>query len=453
MEKRERIPKKRRRLTIWRVFLLLLLIGAVAFAIFRLRLKWQLNARIEAIRAAGYPVTCEELDSWYTIPEDAENAAFTILDAFSFYHQWDKIDLEGLPLVGRAELPARIEPMASEMKALVTEYVADNNEAINLLHAGAKIEHCRYPVDYSAGFQTELPSLSDIRQGCRLLNLEALLYAENGQAALSIDSVLSGYGLARSLAKEPMFIGQLVRLACEGLTTSTLERVVNKVQLTDEQLIALSEHLRLVESASDMSPAFVGERCMGLNFFTNPASLGSDEKIVAAARPILALFQAVGLVDMDAAIFLDMMNDYMEAARLPHHEQQKVMDALDARLSSLSKIHILALQVIPALLRINMIELRAIAKLRVARAGLAVQRYRLATGAIPDTLSQLVPAYLDVVPKDPFDGNELRYKKREAGFVIYSINEDLSDDGGAEKPKKQRGKPTPNWDVTFIVER
>lgn len=453
MENKERKTRKRRKLTISSVFLLLLFICISAFAIYRLRLKWKLNSRIEAIRAAGYPVTCAELDAWYTIPDNAENAAHTILDAFSFYQEWDKDELNLLPLVGRAKLPARTEPLTDEMKTLISEYIADNNEAIDLLHAGAKIEHCRYPVDYSAGFQTEMASLSDIRRGCQMLSLEALLHAENGQAALSIDSLYSGYGLARSLVKEPMFIGQLVRLACEGLTTSTLERVVNRIQLTDEQLIALSERLRHVESASDMFPGFVGERCMGLNFFTNPASLGSDGQIVAVARPILAVFQAAGLADMDAVIFLDMMNDYMETARLPLHERQKAMNAIDARLSSLSKIHILAHQIIPALLRIYTIELRAIAKLRVTRAGLAVQRYRLAAGAIPDTLSQLVPAYLDAVPKDPFDGNELRYQKREKGFVIYSINEDLNDDGGAEKPKKRRGKDTPNWDITFIIER
>jgi len=450
---KEKRPKKRRKVSISTIFLILLLVGIAAFAAYRLRLKAKLNSRIEAIRAAGYPVTCAELDAWYRIPDNAENAAHTILDAFSFYQEWDKDELNALPLFGRADLPGRSEPMTSEMKALVAEYIADNNEAIDLLHAGAKIEHCRYPTDYSAGFNTELPSLADIRQGCRLLSLEALLYAENGQADLSIDSLLSGYGLARSLAKEPMFIGQLVRLACDGLTTSTLERVVNKVQLTDEQLIALSEHLHQIESASDMFPGFVGERCMGLSVFKDPASLGSGGQLVGVARPILAVFQAVGLADMDAAIFLDMMNDYMEAAKLPLHERQKAMGALDARLDSLSKIHILAHQIMPALLRIYTIELRAIAGLRVTRAGLAVQRYRLATGAIPDTLSQLVPAYLDAVPKDPFDGNELRYQKREKGFVIYSINEDLEDNGGAEKPKKRRGKDTPNWDITFIVER
>jgi hypothetical protein len=49
---------------------------------------------------------------------------------------------------------------------------------------------------------------------------------------------------------------------------------------------------------------------------------------------------------------------------------------------------------------------------------------------------------------DPFDGNEMRYKKLDTGFVVYSIGEDLSDDDGKEKTKESK-----NWDMTFIVER
>lgn len=79
-----------------------------------------------------------------------------------------------------------------------------------------------------------------------------------------------------------------------------------------------------------------------------------------------------------------------------------------------------------------------IAHLHTARVGLAILRFRQSIGKLPDTLTDLIPAYLDAVPKDPFDGNELRYKKRGDGFVIYSIGEDLSDDGGAEQLLRDR---------------
>jgi len=48
----------------------------------------------------------------------------------------------------------------------------------------------------------------------------------------------------------------------------------------------------------------------------------------------------------------------------------------------------------------------------------------------------------------------LRYEKLGVGFVVYSIDKDLHDDGGVEEPslKRKRAGAT-NWDVTFIVER
>jgi hypothetical protein len=155
-------------------------------------------------------------------------------------------------------------------------------------------------------------------------------------------------------------------------------------------------------------------------------------------------------------IYLDLMNDYLEARRLPYHERQEATDAVTDQLESTSEVHVFVRILAPALSRVTTIELTTIAHLRVARTGLAIQRYRLAAGALPDTLSQLVPDYVDAVPKDPFDGNQLRYERRGAGFVVYSIGEDLNDDDGLERPprsKRRGGKKRPNWDVTFIVER
>ena len=81
-------------------------------------------------------------------------------------------------------------------------------------------------------------------------------------------------------------------------------------------------------------------------------------------------------------------------------------------------------------------------------------RYRLATGNLPDTLAELVPTYLDAVPKDPFDESELRYRKLESGFVVYSVGNDGKDDGGQERlPYRERKKGSSTWDITFIVER
>jgi hypothetical protein len=453
MDENKTGPGKRRRLKISHILIILLLVGIGYFVFFRLSLKSKLQARIDAIRAAGYPVTCIELDQWYKIPPNAENAAYTIEDAFSFYKTWDKEKSRPLPLVGRADLPPRTEPLPVEMKALIAEYIADNKKALELFHQAAGIEHCRYFIDLSAGLATLLPHVSEMRNAARLLELEAILHAEDGDGAAATLSAISGFGIARSLAKEPVTVSQLVRSGCQNVAISTVEQVVNRTELTDEQLIELIERVRESERVSDISRAFAGERCMGIAIIRDPEDVIMGGNIPVLVRPVLSLYKTVGLAEADGVIFLDLMDGYMKSTRLPLHERQKAVDAVSAKIQSTSKIHVLLHEIIPALSRVTTLELRTIAHLRTADAALAVQRYRLASGKLPDKLADLVPTYLQSVPEDPFDGNELRYKKLEPGFVVYSVGEDLSDDGGKEQPsRKIKGEP-PKWDVTFIVER
>ncbi len=62
---------------------------------------------------------------------------------------------------------------------------------------------------------------------------------------------------------------------------------------------------------------------------------------------------------------------------------------------------------------------------RCAVAALAVERYRLAHHAWPDSLNDLVQAkLLTAVPVDPYDGKALRYRAMPDGVVVYSIGPD-----------------------------
>ena len=452
----ETTTQRRRKLTVTRVLIVLLLLIIAAFVLFRLSVRSKLQARIDAIRAAGYPATPAELNDWYTIPDSAENGAYWIIDAFSYYYELtDREELKLILIVGSAELPPRTESLSDDTKNRVARHIADNQQALELLHKGAAAEHFRYPVDFSAGFDILMPYLNQLKKGARLLNLEAVLHAENAESQLAADSVISSFGIARSLAKEPMLVSQLVRIACQALAVSALERIVNRTELVDDQLAEIAEHICNAEDPSAMSRAYVGARCTALSVFKKPTSLsaavlGTDVPPV----PVLELYKALGLADMDAVAYIDHMDGYRKTTQLPPHLRQKAADAVDANIGEVCRIRILLRIIMPALGRVTTVDLRNMAQLRTARAALAIQRYRLAEGKLPGALADLVPTYLDAVPKDPFDGNDLRYKKLETGFVVYSIGEDGSDDGGKERPpRRERGIEPANCDVTFTIER
>jgi hypothetical protein len=100
--------------------------------------------------------------------------------------------------------------------------------------------------------------------------------------------------------------------------------------------------------------------------------------------------------------------------------------------------------------RVGELDVRVRMHLDLARTALAAERYRLATGKLPQRLEDLTPQYLAQVPIDPFDGQPLRYRFQQPGYLLYSVFEDGQDNGGKERADVGRGEP---YDWCFRVTR
>ena len=80
----------------------------------------------------------------------------------------------------------------------------------------------------------------------------------------------------------------------------------------------------------------------------------------------------------------------------------------------------------------------------LATTALALKRYQMRHGQYPSELSALVPELLASIPRDPVDGQPLRYHlKPDGSFLLYSIGEDGKDDGGDASPPGK--SDTLNW--------
>lgn len=65
---------------------------------------------------------------------------------------------------------------------------------------------------------------------------------------------------------------------------------------------------------------------------------------------------------------------------------------------------------------------------RITRTLVAMKAFKARTGRLPQSLDELVPAYLPAVPLDDFDGKPVRYSA--AKKTVYSVGKDLKDEGG-----------------------
>jgi hypothetical protein len=70
------------------------------------------------------------------------------------------------------------------------------------------------------------------------------------------------------------------------------------------------------------------------------------------------------------------------------------------------------------------------AHLRLLIAELALRCYQSEQARPPTSLDQLVPAYLQRVPSDPFRDGPLVYRLKGTNWLLYSVGEDHMDDGG-----------------------
>ena len=71
---------------------------------------------------------------------------------------------------------------------------------------------------------------------------------------------------------------------------------------------------------------------------------------------------------------------------------------------------------------------------QMAITAIALKRYQLINGNYPASLAALVPQFLPAVPRDPADGNPLRYQQTGKTFLLYSIGDNFVDDGGDPTP-------------------
>jgi hypothetical protein len=433
--RKERQPRRR----VWQVVLAVVVVLLVLAGLFLLVRRGSVERRLKALRAAGYPTSFAELAEYTQLPEGADNAAGLYVDAFTAYSR--PVDEANVPLLGTAELPPRGSPLPEPMAEAVSACLARNAGCLALLRRAGELTQCRYPWDYTT--TGRLPNLADVRSCARLLELAAIVHAERDDAAAALACVKDGLRLADSLANEPSLLIYLLRTACYALSLQGLERVLSATDLPDESLRDLDEHLATIGRSVDLGDMLVTERALMIGWCGDPTPLGGF-----GGGTIL--MRTPGLWTVTVHDCLDYMGDYIEAAKLPPRDRLARFAEIGQDAHGRSLLHAVSAMMLPSLTRVAELDLRLRAHLDLARTALAIERHRLATGEIPAELGQLVPRYLDAVPIDPFDGQPIRYRRTEPGYVLYSILADGQDNGGRAYDQDSPDAP---YDWSFIVTR
>ena len=434
------------------------LVVVAAFLSWRQGVAGEVHRLLQAAAAAGYPTNGSQLNAWYSSVPDSDNAALLYTNGFALLEA-GKSNTPALKSFDSVTLPLRTARPAAKLQIQLSQILVTQSNTLEWLHRARRLSQSRYPLDLSQGINAMFSHLGPLKECARLLAIEALEELDRGEPRRAVASVQASFALARSLAREPALISQMVRWRTGAITWRSLERALNRAALAPADLEALRTDLTAADQPDDLARGLAGERVMGIPYFRldllflleNP-----ENRPDLLARTAAAFGRASGFFERDLAFFLDFMHAAVAAAQLSAPESGRVARRISARLTETEKrFYIVSRLLLPSLKKVFDGQQTHQAHLRTAQTALALERYRLAhPGQLPAALAALVPQFLPAVPSDPFDGQPLRYQLLRQGYAVYSIGSDAKDDGGIErKPKEEGGKPTDPDDLVFRVER
>lgn len=324
---------------------------------------------------------------------------------------------------------------------------------------------------------TLLPSLGQHRMLARGLRDWVYVLVADEQYGKALEVLDAMRSLARLQTHHPTIIANLVGVSIDAIALDTLRHLVASRALPGDVLAELDAMLRARPPRVPMAEAVRdGEACAGLDAYLQIMSgrVGMGTLVNAEADVLQAFFgdkrfdinrgvKKVSLYYKQLARTLA-VEDYADRQRLATlFEEQYTAEWEAARqrffirvgeavvpnpVAILNKENrtdavttMFMAIMMPALNAAGKTETRSLATEACTYAVIACERYRLEHGGLPHQLADLVPAYLKEVPTDPFSGEAVLYNKRDNGFVVYSVYDNLQDDGGIEFMPQQPDPP------------
>ncbi len=388
----------------WHVVLAAAVVLAGLLVFYVVLPRSRLDRRLGALRAAGYPTSFAELAQYNKLPEGTPNAAPVYERAFAAFVP--PVNEANVPFLGKAELPDTRTTFSEPVAKAVSQCLTANQDCLSLLHEAAGIKDCRYEWDYADPVNDvpryNVPQQKRLISCARLLRLRTAADVDAGAVDSALTHIRDGLQLGRSLCREPGVMNYLLRIACYGTALDGLERTLSTLALPDEELAGLGETISSADATLNFWEAVGTEQCFTIELLRYPARH-------RPFGPVGAYLQI--LSDRGLASALENASIAMDATKLPSVQRlaefREMSDEVDERMSSFHLDFLGTVEILP-ICRCAELDARISAHFDLARTALAIERYRLATGKIPERLEELVPQYLRAVPTDPFDGQPIR---------------------------------------------
>ncbi|MGO9199362.1 MAG: hypothetical protein ACLQM8_02330 [Limisphaerales bacterium] len=357
-------------------------------------------------------------------------------------------------LAGRTNqfpVPAHPGSPAADVLLALSRYDA----AIEELRAASRLPCSRFPVNYEGEppWRILLPHLACLKSCAQVLRLRSVAELQNGQPDQALQDVRLALHLTDKVHTEPLLISHLVRIAMGQLTLQPVWEGLAEHKWSVPQLAVLEAELAKLDFLADWRLGTHGE--LG----------GLADSMELLRRHPERLCELEDLRDFNgnqlgpwlphgfAARFIPsgwFYQNLYHCARLTEDYYLPMADTSRGTFTPDSARRAEAASAVETPGPYNLFERFMLgglgqaakrfaygqASVDLARTAIAIERWRLGHGALPESLDALAPQCIAKVPCDVIVGQPLKYR-REAGdrFVLYSVGWNQTDDGGVASLK------------------
>ena len=382
------------------------------------------------------------------IPDD-ENSALLVISSY------EKIPGGWQPLKGEwPPLPLKPrQPLAPEL--LISLKKSREEAKDGLADARALVNRPRgaFP-DWRVEVPRGVPlSRRQVETVSQLLYVDALVRIDEGDLAGAAGEIKAIVNAGRALGNEPMLAVQAGRVTAVVTAVATLERLLARGELPAAVLVDMQ---KLFEDEARHPVALValqGSRAAVEKRFEDVRTgrAGVPALFESPSRSFPAIIYTWRSIRENQTLHLAHATRMVELAKRPAPEQGPALDQYADGVSGQNQGLIQMIYLFP--FRENFSrnvggwQSQHHAYLNLAVLGLASERFRLDHGRWPKSAEDLVPAYLEAVPYDPYTGASLRWKPLGKRLLIYTGDADRVTGVGEVLNKRGSGK-----DVGFVLE-
>jgi hypothetical protein len=400
--------------------------------------KAQVEVKLAALRKEGVALKAEDLAP-KPVPE-AENAALLYVKAGDL--------LEGRTKSHR-DSQASVEyyrPRDLNDPAKAARYIEANADVLAMVRKAADMPHCVFSVDWRDPLAAVTPYAWRMSRLSRLVALRACQASRAGDQSEALDLLRVGFVMARRMNEHSQLTDQIVAWAIDHATMEAAFEIVGRGGLTEAKAGELAEELRRVDYVGGLNRAVQFDGAEGLwlfdllrkdpDAFIRECVSDSDDR-AALQKAIWRAYATVlrPLTYADEMTFLERMEKVRAASKLPARDSARQWREIRTEGQDLPPLASMADEVAGLPDRSVFRRDEAIARRALVGAVLGVELCRQKMGRYPATLDDVRKTLDWKIAEDPFSGKDLVYKQVGETYLLYSIGEDLKDDGG-----------TPTWD-------